>query len=102
MTDLQNRAGRTYSEKQIQIKYGVGHTRYVTARSVDWKLVSCPECQNRFREYLIFRASVARFVGFLDDLEIERQRILEEQRPEGAELLVRFKATLMTEMDEST
>jgi hypothetical protein len=56
--------------------------------------MSCPECQDRFREYLIFRSSVARFAGHLEDMENERRRILEERRPEGAPPLIKVKATL--------
>lgn len=33
------------------------------------------------REYLVFRKAVVRFAGILDQLEGERRRIAEEQRP---------------------
>jgi hypothetical protein len=56
--------------------------------------LACPECENRFREYLIFRSAVARFANYLDDMENERRRILEESRPEGAPPLVKVKARL--------
>lgn len=56
--------------------------------------MSCPDCENRFREYLIFRAAVVRFANYLDDMENERRRILEESRPEGAPPLVNVKAKL--------
>lgn len=54
----------------------------------------CPECENRFREYLIFRAAVVRFANYLDDMENERRRILEESRPDGLPPLPLVKATL--------
>ena len=56
--------------------------------------MSCPECENRFREYLIFRAAVVRFANYLEDLENERRRILEESRPEDALPLASVEATL--------
>lgn len=56
--------------------------------------MSCPDCANRFREYLIFRSAVVRFANFLDDLEAERLRIVEESRPAGAPPLPRVKAVL--------
>jgi hypothetical protein len=56
--------------------------------------LSCPDCQNRFREYLIFRAAVVRFANYLEDMENERRRILEESRPEGAPPLANVKVTL--------
>jgi hypothetical protein len=58
--------------------------------------LSCYDCENRFREYLIFRSAVARFANHLDDLENERRRILEDSRPEGAPPIVTVKATLRT------
>ena len=48
-----------------------------------------------FREYLIFHAAVARFHGRLQDLERERQRILEEQRPKGAQPIRQFTVSLV-------
>jgi len=56
--------------------------------------LSCPDCEHRFREYLIFRSAVVRFANYLDDMENERRRILEECRPEGAPPLVNVKATM--------
>ena len=56
--------------------------------------MSCPDCEHRFREYLIFRSAVVRFANYLDDMENERRRILEECRPEGASPLVTVKATM--------
>lgn len=56
--------------------------------------MSCHDCDNRFREYLIFRSAVVRFANFLDDLEAERQRIIEESRPENAPPLMNIKAVL--------
>ena len=56
--------------------------------------MSCPDCENRFREYLIFRAAVVRFANYLDDMENERRRILEESRPEGAPPLTNVKVML--------
>jgi hypothetical protein len=56
--------------------------------------LSCPDCENRFREYLIFRAAVVRFANYLDDMENERRRILEESRPEGAPPLTNVKVML--------
>ena len=56
--------------------------------------MSCPDCEHRFREYLIFRSAVVRFANYLDDMENERRRILEECRPKGAPPLVNVKATM--------
>jgi hypothetical protein len=61
--------------------------------------LSCPECQNRFREYLIFRSAVVRFANYLDVMENERRRILEESRPDGLPPLPRVKAILRYKPD---
>lgn len=63
--------------------------------------MSCPECANRFREYLIFRSAVVRFANHLDDLENERRRILEENRSDEAPPLVKVKAKLRTKFDNA-
>jgi len=54
----------------------------------------CPDCENRFREYLIFRGAVVRFANYLEDMENERRRILEENRPEGAPPLIDVRVKL--------
>jgi hypothetical protein len=59
----------------------------------------CPECENRFREYLIFRSAVVRFANYLDDLEGERRRILEASQPQGAPPLPKVKAVLRDKRD---
>jgi hypothetical protein len=56
------------------------------------EVLSCPDCEHRFREYLIFRSAVVRFANLLDDLEIERRRIREENRPPEVPPLQRAKA----------
>lgn len=45
------------------------------------EVMSCPECSNVRHEYLVFRKAVERFAGILDQLEGERRRIADEQRP---------------------
>ena len=58
------------------------------------EVLSCPDCEHRFREYLIFRSAVVRFANYLDDMENERRHILEDCRLEGAPPLVNVKATM--------
>lgn len=43
--------------------------------------MSCPECSNVRREYLLFRKAVDRFAHILDQLEVERRRIADVHRP---------------------
>lgn len=45
--------------------------------------MSCPKCENRDREYLVFRKAVAKFAKLLDQLEVERRRVANENRPHG-------------------
>lgn len=60
--------------------------------------MACPECENLSREYLIFRKAVARFAVALDQLEQERQRIHDENRPDGAHDYMQFEPILLADV----
>ena len=45
--------------------------------------MACSECENMRREYLLFRKAVTRFGALLDQLEVERLRIVSERRPDS-------------------
>ena len=64
--------------------------------------MTCPDCDNRFLEYLIFRGAVARFSGVLEQLEDERARILEELRQPDAPPLRRVNVALADRPVERT
>ena len=47
--------------------------------------MSCPECDAVREQYLIFVKAVREFGMTLEQLDAERQRILDRNRPKGAQ-----------------